>query len=89
MPKDSLKTIQNDLLYSKEKLLIYSNNNDRGAYHTTTDVTAENRTDENLTDRITNFQDQIKDEYVYRIPLKYLCDVGFVNQRFKFIQSIF
>ena len=28
MPKDSLKTIENDLLYSKEKLLIYSNNND-------------------------------------------------------------
>ena len=34
MPKDSLKTIQNDLLYSKEKVVIYSDNNDRRAYYT-------------------------------------------------------
>ena len=84
MPKDALKTIQSDLLYNKEKVAIYGNNNDRRAYYTTTNATAGNRTDENLTDRIAKFQNQIKNEYVYRIPLKYLSDVGLVNQCFKF-----
>lgn len=37
----------------------------------------------NLTDRIAIFQDQIKDKFVYRILLKFLCDVGLVNQCFK------
>ena len=40
--------------------------------------------DKNLTDRISNFQEQLKNLYVYRIPLKFLCDVGLVNQCFKF-----
>ena len=43
-----------------------------------------NRTDENLTYRITKFQNQLKNECVYRIPLKYLCDLGLVNQCYKF-----
>ena len=34
MLKDVLKTIQNDLLYSKDKVVIYSYNNDRRVYHT-------------------------------------------------------
>ena len=84
MPKDSLKTMQNDQLCSKEKVVIYGNDNDRGAYYTTTNATAGNRTDEHLTDRITKFHNQIKNKYVYRISLKYLCDVGLVNQWFKF-----
>ena len=84
MPKDALKTIQNDLLYSKEKVVIYGDNNDKRAYYTTTNATAGNRTDENLIDRIAKFQNQIKNQYVYRILLKYLCDVGLVNQCFKF-----
>ena len=62
MPKDSLKTIQNDLLYSKEKVVIYSDNNDRRAYYTTTNAIAENRIDENLTDRIVKSQNLIKNE---------------------------
>ena len=47
-------------------------------------MTAGNRTNENLTERIQKFQDQLKREYVYRISLKYLCDLGLVNQCFKF-----
>ena len=39
MPKDTLKTIQNDLLYSKKKVVIYGNDNDRCAHYTTTNVT--------------------------------------------------
>ena len=40
---------------------------------------AANRTDENLTDRIVKFQDQLKSGYVYRIPLEFLCDLDLVN----------
>ena len=84
MPKDALKTIENDLFYSKRKVGIYSNGNDRRTHYTSTNATAGNRTDENLTERIGKFQDQLKEEYVYRIPLKYLCDLGLINQCFKF-----
>ena len=84
MPKYALKTIQNDLLHSKEKVVIYNDNSDRRAYYTTTNATAGNRTNENVTDRIAKFQNQTKNEYVYRIPLKYLSDVDLVNQCFKF-----
>ena len=74
----------NDLLYSKNKIAIYTNDDDRCAHYTTTNATAGNRTNENLTDRIAKFQDQIKDKYIYRIPLKYLCNLGLVSQCFKF-----
>ena len=47
-------------------------------------VTAGNRTNRNLTKIIQKIQDQFKIEYVYRIPLKYLCKIGLVNQCFKF-----
>ena len=30
------------------------------------------------------FQDQIKSEFVYRIPLKFFCNLSLVNQSFKF-----
>ena len=84
MPKDESKLIENDLLYSKKKVVIYGNDNDRRANYTTTNGTAGNRPNENLTERIEKFQDQLKEEYVYRIPLKYLCDLGLVNHCFKF-----
>ena len=62
--KDALKTIQNDLLYSKKKVFIPVNNTNRRAHYATTASVA-NRTDKNLTYGITNFQDQLKSEYVY------------------------
>ena len=55
---------------AKKKVVIYGNDNDRLAHYTTTNVTAGNRTDKNLTERIEKFQDQLKKEYEYRIPLK-------------------
>ena len=39
------------------KVAIYSANNDRRAYYTTSKAAAGNRKDENLTDRITIFQE--------------------------------
>ena len=59
MPKDALKTIQNDLLYSKKKVVIHDNNANRRAHHTTV-ANAANKTEENLTNRIAKFQDQLK-----------------------------
>ena len=47
-------------------------------------MTVSNRANEKLTDRITKFQNQLKNGYVYRISLKYLCDRGLVNQCDKF-----
>ena len=83
MPKDAFKTIQNDLLHSNKKVVIPGNNANGRAHHTTA-ANAANRTDENLTNGIAKFHDQLKSEYVYRIPLKFLCDLGLVNQCFKF-----
>ena len=45
-------------------------------------TTARNGIDENLTERSEKFSKSIY-KYVYRIPLKYLCDAGLVNQCFK------
>ena len=84
MPKNASKTIENDLLYSKKKVAVSGNDNDRCAHYTTTNATAGNRTDENLTATIEKFQDQLKEEYVYRIPLKDLCNLVLGNQCFKF-----
>ena len=78
IPKDALKTIQNDLLYSRQKVVVSVNNANRRAHYMNA-ANAANRTDENLTDRIAKFQDQLKSEYVYRIPLEFLCDLDLVN----------
>ena len=36
-------------------------------------------TDKNIDDRIEKFQDQLKNKYVYKAPLKYLWDIGKIN----------
>ena len=53
-------------------------------HRTTTNATDPNRTNENLTERIEKVQDQIKSVFVYRLPLKFLYDLGLLNQCFKF-----
>ena len=58
MPKDALKTIQNDILYSKKKIVIPGNNADRRAHYMNT-ANAANRTDQDLTNRIAKFQIQL------------------------------
>ena len=83
MPKDALKKIQNDLLHSKKEVVIPGNNTNSHTHYTNT-ANAAYRADENLNDRIAKFQDQLESEYVYGISLKFLCDLGLVNQCFKF-----
>ena len=54
MPKDALKKIQNDLLYSKKEVVIPDNNTNSHTHYTNT-ANAAYRTDENLNDRIAKF----------------------------------
>ena len=83
IPEKALAVIQNDLLYSNKKVKL-PNNEDGRDWHTATGENADDRTDDNLDDRITKFQNQLKNTYWYRIPLKYLCDIGYVNTPIKF-----
>ena len=82
MPKEALTTIENDLLYCRDKVILGRGRDSR--QNNTTAANAPKRTDANLTKRIDKVQDQLKNEYVYRIPLKFLCNLGLVNQCIKF-----
>ena len=52
--------------------------------YTTQNDDAVNRTDESLDERLDKFSNQLQDEYYYMIPLRFLCDLGLVNQPVKF-----
>ena len=90
LPSNDLEMIENDLLYSRKKVKIPAAGGDRRKKYTRLaagNVAAEpiaNRTDANLNERIEKFGDQIGDDYIYRIPLKYISELGFVNQPVKF-----
>ena len=83
LPTKSLKVIENDLFYSKEEVVIpygfdrrpsgtVLNPVNNQVFHNVT------RSDGNFRDR-EKFRNQLKDKYVYRIPLKYICDTGKIN----------
>ena len=59
-------------------------NEDRRDEHTAANGNEDNRTDDNINDRTEKFQNQIRTTYYYRIPLKYLCNIGLVNQPVQF-----
>lgn len=75
LPKNALKMIQKDLLFSK-MAVIYSVNSDRRS-HSNDDATK--RANDNMKDREDKFPVQIDSKYVYRTPLKYFCDLGKIN----------
>ena len=83
IPTDALKVIKNDLLYSKKKVKL-PDGEDRRKKHTASGGDATERTDDNLDERIKNFNTQLKNTYYYRVPLQYLCDLGYVNTPIKF-----
>ena len=82
LPAKFVKVIENDLLYSKEEVVI-PYGLDRRVSGTIVD--GNNRIIHNLTRSDRKFRDrekfrnQLKDKYVYRIPLKYICDIGKIN----------
>ena len=83
IPKNALAVIQNDLLYSKKKVKL-PDDEDRRKKHTAAGGDATERTDDNIDDRIQKFRTQLQNTYYYRIPLKYICDIGYVNTPIKF-----
>ena len=83
MPKDSLAIIENNLLYSKKKVKLPAGEDKRDT-HTAAGGDANNRTDDNIDERIQKFQNQLKNTYWYRVPLKYIVDIGQVNTPIKF-----
>ena len=83
LPDDVLATFQDQLLYSKKPVIIKGN-----AANTIADrrnhiavAARKSNTDDNIDDRIAKFNkdNTLHDQKVYRIPLKYLVDIGLVN----------
>ena len=83
VPKKALKVIENDLLYSRKKVKLPAGE-ERRDEHTANAENANNRTDDNIDERIQKFQNQLKTDYFYRISLKYICNLGKVNQPIRF-----
>ena len=95
LPKDSLKTIQKHLLYSKEPVFYANTNHDRRNFNsanlsttglTTAQITTLKKNhakDNNIDKRIELYSDQIGEEFVYRIPLRYFSDIGKVTRNRK------
>ena len=88
LPSDSLKTLQNHLLYAKEKVYYASTAYDRRNFNgsvpsgTTALTTAKkvaHAKDINIDKRIELFSAQLQDEFIYRIPLRYFSDIGKIN----------
>ena len=76
LPKKSLDLIRNNFLFS-EKAVNLPAGQGRLVHSATTNIA--NRTDNNLDDRIVKFYAELGNKYVYRIPLKYICNIGKIN----------
>ena len=70
-PKNALKIMEKDLLYSKTPVIL-PGNEDRRSHNNSNEAF---RTDHNLENREDKFANQADSKYVYRIPLKYLCNL--------------
>ena len=90
LPIDSLKKIEKTLLYNKKPVYFNKTTIGRkihdGSGAGTTGTAAQIATrkandakDLNIEERISKFQSQLRDEYVYRIPLRYFTDLGKIN----------
>ena len=83
LPDDVLATFQNELLYSKKKVICkgsaansYSDRRNHIAA-----AARDSNTDDNIDDRIAKFNsdNELSEIRVYRIPLRYLVDLDLVN----------
>ena len=83
LPDDALATFQHELLYSKKKVIIKGNAansfNDRRNH--VANAARNSNTHDNIQDRIAKFNanNALSKTKVYRIPLKYIVDLGLVN----------
>ena len=80
--------MQKHLLYSKERVYYASTGYDRrnfngsvptGATALTDGKRQAHAKDVNIDKRIELFIDQLQDEFIYRIPLRYFFDIGKIN----------
>ena len=91
LPSDVSKTIRKTLLYYKKSVYFADVNYNRRNFNSkgldctglsASDIAlkkASHAKDLNIDNRIKPFQSQLKNEYVYRIPLYYLSDIGKIN----------
>ena len=91
LPAETLKTTEKTFLHSKTPVYYSDVNTDRRNHNgdglATTGLTAAQITtlkkdfakDLNIDDRITKFQNIIKKEHVYRIPVRYFTDLFKIN----------
>ena len=96
MPSKALKTIQKMHLFSRKPVyfadVFYERKNHNAFGVTLTGLNSAEQTtarkaqakDQNIDDTISLFQEQLKKEYVYRIPLRYFSDIGKLIFRQKF-----
>ena len=75
LPEKALK-IENDFLYSKKEVIFKSAIFDK---RINTSNTPADITDPNLPQRIAKFAVQLQNEYIYRIPIRYLCNISKMN----------
>ena len=67
------------MLYSKQSIYFNKTSIDSRIHNGTGATKANDAKDLNIDERITKFQDQLKNEYVYRIPLIHFTDLGKIN----------
>ena len=88
LPKDSLKKLEKIMLYSNTLVYLNKTSIDRRVHNGSSSKTNADKTNDakvlNTDDRIDKFQDQLKDEYAYRIPLRCFTDLG----KIKFLVKI-
>ena len=83
LPDDVLKAFQNELLYSKKKVIIKGNaaNSFSDRRNHVAAAARNSDTEDNLDDRIAKFNEDnaLSETKVYRVPLRFLVDLGLVN----------
>ena len=83
LPDDVLATFQHELLYSKKKVIIKGNaaNSLNDRRNQAAGAARNSNTDDNIADRMAkcNNDNALSVARVYRIPLRYLVDVGLAN----------
>ena len=75
LPEKSVKKLLKTMLYCNKPVYLTGNNTRRP----NNDATDANRTDPNLTYRLKELKAHLFKQWVYKIPLLYLCDLGKVN----------
>ena len=82
LPPDLLSVIQNDLLYSQKCVNLGNTdvgNGERRHYYALNQANGNFVPDDNFKDTEDKFTNQLKNKYVYRVPLKCICDLGIIN----------